>query len=36
LAEAAVDTLVAAVARPADQGLLQVLLPFDVVTAENL
>lgn len=36
LAEAAVDTLIAAVARPADPGLLQVLLPFDVVTAENL
>jgi LacI family transcriptional regulator len=36
LAEAAVDTLVTAVSRPEDPGLLQVLLPFDIVTAENL
>ena len=36
LAEAAVAALVTAAGRPADAGLLQTLVPFEVVTAENL
>lgn len=36
LAEAAVDTLVTVLSRPEASGLQQVLLPFDIVTAENL
>jgi LacI family transcriptional regulator len=36
LAQSAIDMLQGLVGRPADQGLLQALVPFQVITSENL